>query len=55
MNQSFKTRQEIANELNISYKTLSRIIKQSNLDIPSRRLLAPADYQQIYDYLKSKD
>jgi len=44
----FKTREEIAQELNISYKTLYRIIKRSGLDIPPNRLLSPAECHRIY-------
>ncbi len=45
---AFKTRQEIANELNISYKTLIRMLKRSKINIPKNRLLAPSEYAIIY-------
>lgn len=48
MDDHFKTREEIARELKISYKTLYRLLKRSNLRIPKNRLLSPADCQQIY-------
>ena len=35
---TFKTRQEIANELGISRRTLLRKMKESQLDVPNGRL-----------------
>ena len=48
MHHGFKTRQQIANDLNISYKTLVRILKRSKIIIPKHRLLAPSEYAIIY-------
>lgn len=49
MTHQFKTREELARELNISYKTLYRLLKQSDIDIPKNRLLSPAHCQEIYE------
>ena len=45
---AFKTRQQIASELNISYKTLIRTLERAKIKIPKHRLLAPAEYAPIY-------
>jgi len=45
----FKTRSEIAEEFNISTKTLYRKIKEAGLKIPSKTLLSPREYRPIYD------
>lgn len=44
---TFKTRQQLADQLGISRRTLHRLIKQLELDIPQRKLLSPADQQKI--------
>lgn len=43
----FVTRAEIANELNISTKTLSRKLKKLKIDIPPRQLISPITYERI--------
>jgi len=45
---TLKSRQEIAEILGISRRTLSRIIKRQGLDIPARRLLTPAEQRLIF-------
>jgi len=49
----FKTRKEIARELNISYKSLLRFIKHENIDLPKRKLLSPLHYQRIYNHFSN--
>ncbi|GAB5525518.1 MAG: hypothetical protein Roseis2KO_33900 [Roseivirga sp.] len=48
MTHKFKTREELAQELNISYKTLYRLLKRSDIDIPKNKLLSPAHCYEIY-------
>jgi len=48
---TLKSRQEVATELGISTRTLSRIIQRLKLKIPPRRLLTPADQKKIHDAL----
>lgn len=47
----YKSRQEIADELNISVRTLYRKIKSFNLDVPDRELLSPDHQINIYKHL----
>jgi len=44
----FKTRSEIALELNISQKTLYRKLRDLNITLPYKRHLSPDEYEVIY-------
>ena len=48
---AFKTRSEIAEELNISTKTLYRKIKKKGLQIPGNTYLTKKEYNSIYQAL----
>lgn len=52
-NDVFKSKQQIARELQISYSTLYRWIKKLEIDIPNHRLLAPHEYQVIFDHFQT--
>lgn len=49
--QSLKTRKEIAADLKISTKTLSRYVIRFDLKLPSNRMLTPKEYEPIYETL----
>lgn len=50
-----KTRKQIAGELNISTRTLSRYIRRFDLDVPHNRMLIPREYEPIYAIFKNSD
>lgn len=45
----FKTRTEIAEEFNISTKTLYRKLIDAGIKIPNKTLLSPREYKPIYE------
>lgn len=47
---NFKTKQQIAEDLNISYITLYRRLKSMDIKVPNNRMLSPAEYEPIYQY-----
>jgi len=49
---AFKSKQQIAKELQISYSTLYRKLKELDIDIPKNRLLAPCEYKVIYNLFR---
>lgn len=51
MKERLKTRQELAQELGISYHTLLRRIKEGNLKVTVRKYLTPKDQETILNYL----
>ncbi len=53
-NMCCKTRQQIAVELNISYATLYRRLKNAQIEVPSHRLLSPAEYEPIFALFTDK-
>lgn len=48
---TFRTRQQLAQQLGISCRTLTRTIQRLQLNIPPRRLLSPEDQKKIYSAL----
>lgn len=46
--QSFNTKQQIAIELNIDIKTLRRLLKRKDIEIP-RGYICPADVRRIFN------
>jgi len=46
--QTFNTKQQIAAALNIDIKTLRRLLRRKNIEIP-RGYICPADMRQIFD------
>jgi hypothetical protein len=46
--QNFNTKQQIAAALNIDIKTLRRLLRRKNIEIP-RGYICPADVRQIFD------
>jgi hypothetical protein len=43
----FKTRAEVARELNISTRTLTRKLKNNHIYLPARKLISPALCEEI--------
>lgn len=50
-NGGFKTRKQIAAELNISTKTLGRYTEIFKIKFPKSRMLTPKEYAPLYEIL----